>query len=238
MKLLKALMFVILITLSFNLYAQDAKPADTKTEETENPFDKPFWEETDIFIGFTPSVYLSTGAQTDSAVSPIFYPVYFGFIWPKDNYFSLQPSLRLYTSYFYMKNGEVYPAEIENRTALAFSVMFNVPVVFKMNFWDKSNLTLSAGLGFLLRFAFLASGVEESDYGDTGTAGGDLSEINKWFWGGGRFIYLSFGADWMFKITDDIQAGPDFALFIPVGPLFTNFSLNGMMISLGLKFVF
>lgn len=245
MKLIKIFTAVFLLFLSINTYAQTASAeqpaandANAESASSKNPFDEPFWQNTDFFCGVGPAVYISTGAQTDSAVSPVIYPVYFGFLWPKDYYFSIQPSLRFFTGYFYMKDGHVYPAEIENRTALAYSFFFNIPVSLKMNILNVSDLSLSAGLGFLFRFAGLAPDVNDSDYGDTGTAGGDLGEINKWFWGGGRFIYLTLGADWLFQITEDIQVGPEFSLFIPLGPLFTKFSLNGMIISLGIKFVF
>lgn len=241
MKFIKVFSIILLIFLSSNLFAQAAeepKSDGTETESSENPFTKPFWDNSDFFVGVGPAVYISTGSQTNSAVSPVVYPVYFGIIWPKDYFFSIQPSLRFFNGYFYMKNGEIYPAEIENRTALAYSFLINVPAVFKATFWEKVNVTLSAGLGFLIRFATLAPDVNDYDYGDTGTAGKDLAEINKWFWGGGRFIYLSLGADWLFKITDNVQFGPEFSMFIPLGSLFSEFSLNGMIISLGLKFVF
>lgn len=246
MKVWKKVFILLFVFISINLYGQQqenetqtqTESEQSETKQNENPFEQSFWEVTDYYISFNPLLYINTTAGDQGAVSPILYPVSFGFIWPNDYFFSLQPSINFFTNYFCVDRGKVVPAEIENRTGHALNFLINIPAVFRISFWEKSNISLSAGLALLIRFAIFAPDVTETDYGDTGTAKDDLSYINKYFWGGFRFFYLSLGANWMFSVTKDIKLGPEFYIYLPVGSIFADHSLNGMMLSLGLKVVF
>lgn len=230
-KSLIAIFFLILCSAS--LFAQEEK----KEESFKNLFSQSFTENAAIFLGLTPTIYVVSDNDF-SAPSPIVFPFYIGLTWPKDYFVSLQPSIKIFSTYYYVNNGQVYVAEIENRTASSFSFLLNIPVVFKVNFWDKTNITASVGVAFLIRFAVLASGVEDNDYGDTGSAKSDLSLINSSFYSGGKFIYLSTSADWMFNLKNGMEIGPEVSFYIPVVTLLSEFSMEGTMISVGAKFVF
>lgn len=210
----------------------------TENQSENNPFDRPFFEVTDFFVGFTPLLYISTESNYKGGPSNIAYPLYFGIAWPRNHWISIQPSLKFYTSYFLVNDGQVFPAEVENRTGQGFSFLLNVPVVFKANFWDKSNLKLSAGLAFLIRFAVAAPGVGDDDDGYFGSAKKDISFMNKNFYEGAKFIYLSTSADWMFNLNNGMQFGPELSFYIPVITLASEFSLYGTMISAGVKIFF
>ena len=153
---MKKIAFVFLLLLIFFPLASQTTGTDSVTESdlvTESPFEKSFFEATDFFVGFTPLAYISTENDNKGGPSSIVYPLYFGIAWPRDYWISIQPSLKIFTDYYLVSEGKVYPAEIENRTGLGFSFLLNVPVVFQANFWDKSNLKLSAGIALLFRFA-------------------------------------------------------------------------------------
>lgn len=226
--------------ISFPLASQTTGTASETESDTvaENPFDKSFWETTDFFVGFTPIAYLSTEGNNQGGPSSIAYPLYFGIAWPRDYWVSIQPSLKIFTDYYLVNDGKVYPAEIENRTGMGFSFLLNIPVVFQANFWDKSNLKLSAGLALLFRFAFTAPGVDDNDAGDSGKVSDDIALINSSFYEGAKFIYLSTSADWMFNLSNGMQIGPEVSFYIPVITLASEFSLNGTMISAGVKLFF
>lgn len=238
----------LLLVLSFLagsfLYGQNSNGSNASSENStakdskENPFKQPFFEVSDFFFGVSPSVFINTQDGSLSAPSPVFFPVYFGVIWPNNNFFSFQPSLRIWTGYYFINDGHVLPAEIENRTALTFNFMLNIPVVFKAEFWEKSNVKLSGGVAILIRFATIAQGVDEGDFGYYGTAKDDVEKINSWFYENARFLYLSLGADWMFQLTEKIQIGPEFSMYIPVGSVFSTWSLDGLIISLGVKLIY
>ena len=86
-----------------------------------------------------------------------------------------------------------------------------------------------------MRFGFLANGVKESDSGYTGTAKGDMDEINNWFWGNARFFYVSFGGSWIYTFTEHLKAGPTVYAYIPIGSLLSGDGVQAMIISAGLK---
>lgn len=231
--------FIFLIkTFCFSQENINSNTEDKSTTEITNPFSQPFFSVTDFFFGLTPSVYLNTHSQTTSAPSPIFFPIYAGFNWPNNYFFSFQPSIKIWYGYFYINQGEVLPAEIENRTAVSLSFLLNVPIIFKADFWEKSDIKISAGLAFLIRFALLAPNINEFDSGYYGSAKDDVSKINSWFYENARFLYLSLGADWMFKITDVIQLGPEIGIYIPIGSIFSSWTVDGLIISAGVKLVY
>ena len=238
---MKKIAFVFLLLLIFFPLASQTTGTDSVTESdlvTASPFEKSFFEATDFFVGFTPLAYISTENDNKGGPSSIVYPLYFGIAWPRDYWISIQPSLKIFTDYYLVSEGKVYPAEIENRTGLGFSFLLNVPVVFQANFWDKSNLKLSAGIALLFRFAVTAPGIDSNEAGDSGKVSDDISLINSSFYEGAKFIYFSTSADWMFTLNNGMQIGPEISFYIPVITLASEFSLNGTMISCGVKLFF
>lgn len=202
--------------------------------------DKPFLRRLDFIMGFEPTLYVNTQNQTTSAPSPITYPIYFGFHWPNDTFISFQPSFRIFTSYYFVQtiDGEklVLPAEIENRTATTYSILFNLPVVFRVNFFDVTNFKAFAGIATLIRIPTLSAGLTEAD---AEACKEDMEYIKKWFLGGMRWLYLSAGADWMFNFPkQNLQLGPELSLFFPIGAVFADWSFDAIVLSLGVKIVF
>lgn len=200
--------------------------------------DKPFFNRLDFIFGFEPTVYVNAHPKTISAPSPIVYPLYIGFNWPNDTFISFEPSFRYFSTYYLVNQDMVLPAEIENRTVISYSCMFNVPVVFRFSFWDKFDVKLNTGLGFLIRIPSLADGVASDDAGYYGTAQDDYEYIKNWLVLSWRFLYLSGGVDCLFKITDTLSIGPELSLYLPVGTIFSDWTVDGMMVSIGLKIAF
>lgn len=200
--------------------------------------DIPFFKRLDFVFGFEPTMYTNMQSKTISAPSPIVYPIYFGFHWPNNTFVSLQPSFRFFRSYYLVNDDMVLPAEIENRTVDAWSCLLNVPVVFKFDLWDVSNLKAFAGLAFLIRIPTIAEGVSSSDWGYYGTVADDFKYIKKWLVGSWRFLYLSTGVDWMYKLSDTIQIGPEMSLFFPLGAVFSDWTFDAFMVSIGVKVAF
>ncbi|MBR5645073.1 MAG: hypothetical protein IKX23_00340 [Treponema sp.] len=233
--MMKKLFLVLLIFISFTTISaqtQDEQPAvETETKQS-------FFDRLDFFFCLTPSIYLNTKSKASSAPSPVFYPLYIGLDYSINSFISVQPSLRIYMNYFLCDGTNALPAEIENRTALAYSFFLNLPANFNVLKLNKSKLNLSAGLGILIRFATLANNVNETDYGATGSAKDDVKFINEWFYQKARFLYLTGGIDYIYSITDTIKLGPEFFIAIPLGSLFSEFSLQEMLFSLGLKIMF
>lgn len=162
-----------------------------------------------------------------SGPSNIVYPVTIGLLIPNYTFFSMQPELSFYSMYHLWYEGMALPAEIENRTTNTLSFLLNVPVVISF-FFEKNRMQLKAGLGLMMRFGLIASGVPENEKND-------VENINSWFWQNGRFIYLTSGISWLFDLAGNTKIGPEFNIDVPVGTIFSGEGLQGLVSSIGLK---
>lgn len=247
--------FLLILTLSlfsFCLFAQESveavnegeSPAENiETEETVDYKGKEFTQ-SESFIEFIHSLdfvfhmetgmYLNTESKLISAPSPVIYPLTIGILWPNYTFIALQPTVSFFMMNHLWYEDRALPAEIENRTSTTLSFMITLPVVISI-YTKNSRLQLMPGISMLARFGLLANNVASDDYGYTGTAGGDMDEINNWFWKNGNFIYLSAGASWIFKFHNEAKAGPVMNLYIPIGSAINYEGMQGFMFSTGFK---
>ena len=188
----------------------------------------------DFMMEFEPAVYINPESTLVSAPSPVVYPISIGFLWPDDTVFAVQPTLSFFMMQHLFYNNKALPAEIENRTTTTLSFMVTIPLVFSI-YLTKSRFQIYGGPGILARFGFLSPGVNDSDTGWTGSAGRDADSINQWFWNGMRCFYMNLGGSWLYNLPHAIKAGPVINCCIPVGGLISDQSIQGMMISIGIK---
>lgn len=191
--------------------------------------------EIDWIAGFAPAVIFNIDDSNKSAPSPIVYPFGFGISVYADKFISFQPRLSFFTNYYLYNDGTAKPAEIENRTATAFSFLIDLPAVFTFDLKHTHFLELGLGAGILARFAILSSGVDDSEEGESGTVSDDLRAINKSFWENANFLYIENSFAYLFRLNEKIKIGPEIRLYIPCGSLFTKGSMNGGMFSAGIK---
>lgn len=260
--LLTFAIFSFLLTFS---YAQELPPAESPSEETEGFIDgdpgnvedeiinikgqefaqaetfTEFIHSLDFCFDIGPAMYINTKSKAVNAdgylisgPSPVVEPVTIGILWPNYTFVSVEPTVSYFSMYYLWYDGTALPAEIENRTVNALSFMFNVPVVFQL-YLKNMRFQISGGIGVLARFGLLAGGVKESDSGYTGTAGGDLKEMNNWFWKDARFMYISTGFSCLFNMYGKVKAGPTIKAYIPMSLVTTKQGLQGMIIDAGLK---
>ena len=188
----------------------------------------------DFVMQFEPAVYINTESTLVSAPSPIVYPISIGFLWPDYSTIAVQPTLSFFMMNHLLYDDKAVPAEIENRTTTTLSFMLNVPIVISL-FLENSRFQFYAGPSVLMRFGLLAHGVKDSDSGWSGSAGSDVKAINSWFWGNARWFYLSAGGSWLYNLTPQLKAGPTVSVYIPVGGLIKDKSVQAMIISTGIK---
>lgn len=197
--------------------------------EDANTKHKSFFQHADIFFELTPGFYINPSQNLVGETASSIYPFSVGFHWPDDFWISAEPSLCFFTMYHLWHNGTVYPAEIENRTSQTFNFLLNFPVCFSISS-KFGDLKFSPGLAILARFGILANGVSDSE-------NTDVSQINKWFWQNARFLYFTFGTEYIFKLTANLRAGPVIQTAIPLGSLFSGENVQGMIIKFGLKII-
>ncbi len=198
---------------------------------------KEFWRQVSPFANIGVNITLNTESKLKSAPSPTAFTLAFGGIWPNKAFLSFQPRLAFWTSYYLWDGNNALPAEVENRTAFVLNFMLDFPAVATFRF-QKFQAEAGIGLGVLARAALLANGVSEGDSGTTGSAGGDKSEIQKWFWGNARFLYVEFLGGWQWNFTERIAAGFDLRYYLPIGSLADGRGLTESIFALSAKLIF
>ena len=188
-------------------------------------------------IACGPAFLFNKEAKTNSAPSPVVFPVSFGVSFPNDTFVSFQPRLSFFINYYLWNNSAqiALPAEIENRTATSLSFLVTLPAVFSFHVSRNSVLEVQAGLSALMRFAILAHGVSADDLGTSGNAKSDVKHINKWFWGGARWLYVDTGLAWLYQFSSGVKIGPEARFYLPLGSLFTGRGVDAFMVSAGIK---
>ena len=231
----KLLLITINLLFLTGLFAQEAA-ADTVVEnEVQASETSDTQSKTAKFVmQFEPGFYINTASTLISAPSPIVYPITLGFIWPEETNIAIQPTVSFFMMQHLYYDDMALPAEIENRTTTTLSFMLNIPAVYSV-FMENSRFQFSAGAGIFMRFGLLSPGVEESDSGWTGSAGEDAARINEYFWGNMRWLYLTAGAGWLYNLTPQLRAGPTLNFYLPVGGLISDKTVQGMIISAGIK---
>lgn len=248
-KIIFAVIFSILF-FSFS-YSQEFSEEETHEEKTEtsekihfgekarsaqnenisllgNKYTKPvnlvdFINQFDFVFQMTPSIYVNTESKLVSAPSPIFFPVSVGLIWPNFTFLSVQPSLSYFSINYLWHDGKALPAEIENRTATAYSLFLNIPAVVTL-FIQNGRFQFSLGAGFLFRIIALASGVAPQDFGETGSAQSDTDLIGSYLWQPENFIYITTEFSWLFDVAKTFKVGPIVGAYVPVSIFQSDFS--------------
>ena len=147
---------------------------------------------------------------------------------------AVQPTISFFMMNHLLYEDKALPAEIENRTTTTLSFMLNIPAVLSY-YLENSCFQLTGGLGVFMRFGLLSPGVKDTDSGWTGSAGEDVGKINEYFWGNMRWFYLTTGGSWLYNLTPQLRAGPTINVYLPVGGLISDKTVQGMIISAGIK---
>ena len=186
-------------------------------------------------LGF--NITVNTASKEKSAPTPVNFAGGMGAIIDITDFITLEPRLDFWAMYYLFDGKDALPAEIEQRTASVLCFMLDVPVGFNFR---KGNHTFTpgAGLGILMRFAFLSSGVKPDDHGATGSAQGDAEKIASWFWGKGRFLYPEVFFAWDYRISEKLRAGLTARIYLPLGSIIDGKGLDATIINLSTRFVF
>lgn len=200
---------------------------------------KEFWSQVSPFVNIGTNITINTADKTISAPSPASFALGVGAIWPNNAFVSFQPRLNIFTGYYLWNAADnyAYPAEVENRTAMALSFMFDFPAAATFRF-EKYQFEVGAGVGLLARIALMANGVSENDFGSSGSAGSDKEKIKKWFWSDMRFLYPEIFAAWEYKFSEKLMLGFELRYYISMGALVSGRGLDASIIAVAAKFIF
>ena len=182
---------------------------------------------------------VNTDDSKKSAPSPVMYSLGVGGDFTFPNGILLQAHGAFFTNYYLWDGKDAQPAEVENRTATALSMMLDLTGGCKFAFGETKNhlLLFTAGAGIFLRHAILSGGVDSNDPNrDTNTtAGDDVSSINGTFFSDLNFFYPEAAISYSYVLSEKWKIGGEARAYLPLGSLINDKGIDGMIFSLALK---
>lgn len=179
---------------------------------------------------FSLSPQITINNDKEGAPSPVKFGVGIGFEIPLFQNMIFAPQLTFSTNYYLVANNKVLPAEIENRTALAPSLMFDIPFGYKFSTKNFS-ITPKIGAGTFLRYGFLAFGVSKNE--------SDLVDfINEGFYKDLAWLYPLAEIDFDFVVKEKLMAGVGLKYYLPLGSVLKGETLQNSIFALQFRFAF
>lgn len=179
---------------------------------------------------FSLSPQITINNDKDGAPSPVKFGVGIGFEIPLIQNLLIAPQFTFSTNYYLVANNKVLPAEIENRTALAPSLMFDIPFGYKFSTKNFS-ITPKIGAGTFLRYGFLAKGISKSE--------SDLVDfINEGFYKDLAWLYPLAEIDFDFVVKEKLMAGFGIKYYLPLGSVLKGETLQNSIFALQFRFAF
>lgn len=207
-----------------------AEPKLSFQQRQNTPRDKSYsW-----IFAMSPLMILNTSGATSSAPSPVVFSCGIGAKLRRDEKVSFEPRVSFFRNYYLWDGKKAAPAEVENRTATVFSFLIDLPAVYNFEKKGSHYFTAGGGLALLARYGILSNGVNASDKGGSGSASGDVEEINSYLTAANRIIYPELTGSWNYKISERLDAGFEARLYIPLG----GSGLDSMMFAIGTRFMF
>ena len=179
---------------------------------------------------FSLSPQITINNDKEGAPSPIKFGVGIGFEIPLIQNLLIAPQFTFSTNYYLVANNKVLPAEIENRTAFAPSLMFDIPFGYKFSTKNFS-ITPKIGAGTFLRYGFLAKGISKSE--------SDLVDfINEGFYKDLAWLYPMAEIDFDFVVKEKLMAGFGLKYYLPLGSVLKGETLQNSIFALQFRFAF
>ncbi len=179
-----------------------------------------------FFVTAGPLLLVNT--DSESAPSPLMFSVGMGASLWQQAPLGVQSRISFFTNYYLWRDDEAYPAEIENRTALALSALLDVCAV---KTWMRRTQLLQAGAGaaVLARLAAQANGVSGAD--------DEVKSIQRWFWQSYRWLYPELVFSWLHRLPQGrLSAGLEMRFYLPLGSLLSGDGMDAALISTAFKF--
>ncbi len=211
MAIKKIILFMVIVCFSAFIFCEE----DVKKEPS-------------MFV-FTMGPHGILNLHKDSAPSSILFSGGFGAQIKIMNRMSTCPHVSFFASYCLVEDNKIYPAEIEHRRAYVPSLLFDIPLTADIPF-ENSILRVGGGASFLLRYAFVATGTDDS-------VAEEVTTMNSLFWKNMQFIYPSVQASWDYILDNGFAFGVGLKAYVPLSSLISDGNLQNGMISLSARFI-
>ncbi|UTC63857.1 hypothetical protein E4O00_08010 [Treponema sp. OMZ 788] len=233
---------LLIICLSFNLYAQEAEKKqgteekNKQTAETVQP--KALTKEPSDF-GFYIGTSIIFSSLKKQAAPPMGTALNLGaeYEYKGIKMLSIVPSLDFSLFHYGFYSKKAYICEIENRVALTMSFLLDVPFLARFDL-KRWTISMGGGLAFFMRFGLLEPGIKPNDSGPEGLKASDeVKEINRYFWQQGRFIYPSLRLKAEYTLESGWKAGVQLKTYLPFSNLWDKLKSkgsDGLMVQVGI----
>ncbi len=222
----KSVLFLTMaLVLHFPLFCQD-----------ENAGKESFARKIKFFVTAGPKMMINTDSTKKSAPHPIMFSGGIGCDIFEDRLITLQPNFTFFTNYYIWDGEDAQPAEVENRTATAFSFLIDLCAGHTWHF-GKNSIQALGGTAFLLRYSIRSSGVHSGDLNPITLtkAGDDVKDINRWFYKRLNFLYPEICLSYMRHINQFWNIGADIRAYFPLGSLTHGEKFDGAIFSVAFK---
>lgn len=233
---------LLIICLSFNIYAQEVEQkqeAEKKTEETNKTNQTEISTKVPSDFGFYIGTEIIFSGLKKQAAPPMGTALNIGaeYEYKGIKMLSIIPSLDFSIFHYALKQKKAYICEIENRTALTMSFLLDVPFLarFDVKSWS---ISIGGGLAFFMRFGLLEPGIKPEEIGAEGLSSiEEVKAINQYFWQKGRFIYPSLRFKTEYTMKSGWKAGAQLKAYLPFSNLWDkliNKGSDGLIVQVGI----
>lgn len=165
------------------------------------------WAEFYLFGG--PIIEIDYDKTKESAPTPIVFNFGAGGIFLSEKPLCIDFGLSFFTNYYdCTEEKQVIFTEIENRTVLALSFLADCTARYNRTF-GNNRIMVGGGVGFLARFGIKEKSVPASE-------DWKIDEIKSSFWKGAAFIFPEVAFSWLYKASENIQAGLELKAYIGI----------------------
>lgn len=150
-----------------------------------------------------------------------------------------EPGVDGYVTYYGYSDSldRAVPVALENRSALVYGLVLNLPIEFAFSIANVAGFHLSGGLTSDLRLVFAADGLEGDDLAD---AEEEAAKTASYFWGGARWLFANGAFGFDFPVAGIYTLGVEGRIWYPLYRFWTGEELpflENLRVSIGLRLV-
>jgi hypothetical protein len=165
---------------------------------------------TDLILRDTVQVILNAdGSNANFPDSTVLNMMGLGTVFPVADGFGIAPTLDFYSAYYAWTGTRAIALLDEERTAVVYGAILDIPVTYQYDFNPVHRLTVSGGPAFAIRAAARAKSVPVSEQPS-------VDAIINYQWSKGRFFYPEIGLSYSFSAAQWVRFGATARVMLPV----------------------
>ncbi len=171
---------------------------------------------TDLFLSDTVQVIINADEARflESGPSPILNMIGVGTRFPISADFSIAPRIDVFTTYYGWIDGRAMPVDVENRLAVLWGLIIDVPVRYDLGLGGNHAMQFTGGIALMTRLAFKDASVPADEQAE-------VDSVSRYLWDKARFLYPELGVSYSYKMADWVSFGVSARVLLPIFNLWT-----------------